>query len=384
LLGLFFVGIGMLFDPAAALRVWHWAVAGAVALLAIKIALVVAIARLARVDAVTCWRTGLTLAVGGEFGFALLAIALGAQVIDANVGQIALTSVLLSMIVAPFLIRHNHAIALRVAPKPAAADQDLPLRLPTDAALLHDHVIICGYGRIGQSVGRLLEEEKIPYVALDLDATRVKEAHLAGERVFYADSSERDILEAVGIATARLVVVSHDDVAAALDVLRHVRTLRPDLPVMVRTRDESHVQMLREAGATEVVPETLEAGLMIATHALLLLDVPLGRVVRRFQAQRQSRYALLREFFRGEDALADSAWERDAHRMKPIVVPADGGVVGRLLGEVRLSGVVVTALVRRGKRLPAPEPDTRLEVGDVVVLVGAPQDVDAAERVLRG
>jgi CPA2 family monovalent cation:H+ antiporter-2 len=188
----------------------------------------------------------------------------------------------------------------------------------------------------------------------------------------------------VGIATARLVVVSHDDVAAALDVLRHVRTLRPDLPVMVRTRDESHVQMLREAGATEVVPETLEAGLMIATHALLLLDVPLGRVVRRFQAQRQSRYALLREFFRGEDTLADSAWERDAHRMKPIVVPADGGVVGRLLGEVRLSGVVVTALVRRGKRLPAPEPDTRLEVGDVVVLVGAPPDVDAAERVLRG
>ena len=128
------------------------------------------------------------------------------------------------------------------------ATDDVPLRLPTDAALLHDHVIICGYGRIGQSVGRLLEDERIAYVALDLDAARVKEAHLAGERVFYADSSERDILEAVGVVSARLVVVSHNDVAAALATLRHVRALRPNLPVMVRTRDETHVDSCARAG----------------------------------------------------------------------------------------------------------------------------------------
>jgi CPA2 family monovalent cation:H+ antiporter-2 len=384
LLGLFFIGIGMLFDPGAVLAVWHWVLAGTLALLGIKTLLVAAIVRAAGIDAVTAWRTALGLAVGGEFGFALLAIALGAQVIGPEVGQIALASVLLSMIAAPFLIRYSHPLALRLAPASARTGDDAPLGLPTDAALLSGHVIVCGYGRIGQNVGRLLEEEEIPYVALDLDAARVRQAHLAGERVFYADSSERDILEAVGIASARLVVVSHDDVAAALAVLRHVRALRPDLPVMVRTRDETHVEALRAAGATEVVPETLEAGLMIATHALLLLDVPLGRVVRRFQDQRASRYRLLREFFRGGGAFADGEFGEVADRMKPVVVPAAGTAAGRTLGELRLNGVAVTALVRRGRRTLAPPPQARLEAGDAVVLFGPAQEVAAAERILLG
>jgi CPA2 family monovalent cation:H+ antiporter-2 len=384
LLGLFFVGIGMLFDPVAVFAVWHWVVAGTLALLGIKALLVAAIVRAAGIDAVSAWRTAFSLAVGGEFGFALLAIALGAQVIEAQVGQIALASVLLSMIAGTFLIRYSHAIALRLAPESARGGDDVPLGMPSDAALLSGHVIICGYGRIGQNVGRFLEEERIPYVALDLDPARVKQAHLAGERVFYADSSERDILEAVGIASARLVVVSHDDVAAALAVLRHVRALRPELPVMVRTRDETHVEALRAAGATEVVPETLEAGLMIATHALLLLEVPLAHVVRRFQRQRSSRYRLLREFFRGGEGLVDNEFDEDEDRMKPVLVPTLGAVVGRTLGELRLDGVVVTALVRRGKRSLAPSPQARLEAGDAVVLFGPAPEVAAAERILQG
>jgi CPA2 family monovalent cation:H+ antiporter-2 len=150
-------------------------------------------------------------------------------------------------------------------------------------------------------VAHFLEEEKIPYVALDLDSSRVKAAHIAGEPVYYADSSERDILEAVGLDTAKLIVISYDDVVSAKKVLHHVRALRPDIPVMVRTRDETHVEELRQAGATEVVPEVLEAGLMIASHALLLLNVPFTRVVRRMQHQRAGRYRLLREFYRGEE-----------------------------------------------------------------------------------
>lgn len=384
LLGLFFVGIGMLVEPVALLRIWYWAIAGAIALLAIKAILVAALVRLALGDILTAWRTALTLAVGGEFGFALLAIALAAQVIDAHAGQIALASVLVSMALAPFLIRHNHSIALRLAPLSARKDNGPPLQLPTDAALLSQHVIICGYGRIGQNVGRFLEEEKIPYVALDLDAARVKQAHLAGERVFYADSSEREILEAVGIATARLVVISHDDVAAALKVLHHVRALRPEVPVMVRTRDETHVDLLREAGATEVVPEALEAGLMIATHALLLLDVPLARIIRRYETQRASRYRLLREFFRGDDAIREDRADKTADGMTPVVVPVEGSVVGRAISELHLPNVAITALVRRGQRMLTPPPTTRLEVGDTLVLFGPAQDVDAAERVLLG
>ncbi len=381
LLGLFFVGIGMLFDPAAALRIWPWALGGTAALLAIKALAVAAIVRVAGSDSVSAWRTGLILAVGGEFGFALVAIAVAADTIDANAAQVALTSVLLSMIAGPFLIRHNHAIARRLAPARPDLEDTVPLMPPDDAALLSEHVIICGYGRIGQSVGHVLEDEKIPYVALDLDPARVRQAKRVGERVFYADGSDRDLLDAVGLATARLVVVCHDDVPAAMKLLAHVRNARTDLPVMVRTRDESHVEALRAAGATEVVPETLEAGLMIATHALLLLDIPIGRVVQRLQGQQSARYRLLHEFFRGVDAPADAGADR-GDRLHAVVVPTIGSAAGRRLSDLGLRQVVVAAIVRRGRRLLAPPPETPLEGGDAVVLFGSPGDTAEAERIL--
>lgn len=382
LLGLFFVGIGMLFDPWEALQVWPWALAGVVVLLTVKTLVVVAIVRLSNAEPLTAWRTALNLAVGGEFGFALLAIALGESVVDGHTGQIGLTSVLLSMIAGPFLIRHGHWIARRLT-RPRPDEEDLsPLMPPTDAALLSGHVIICGYGRVGQNVGHLLEEERIPFVAMDLDAGRVKVARLAGERVFYADSSERELLEAVGIATARLVVISHGDVAGALKVLRHVRSLRPELPVMVRTRDETHVDALRAAGATDVVPESLETGLLIATHALLLLDVPIGQIVERYRSERASRYHLLREVFVGEAGLAGGAAAGTEDRLKPVVIPAEGRVAGSTIGELGLTGIVVTALVRGGRRLLAPGLEQRLDVGDVLVLFGSDHDIDVAQRIL--
>lgn len=385
LLGLFFIGIGMLFDLSAIPQIWHWAVAGAVVLLLIKTLLVAQIVRWSGIDALTAWRTGWLLAVGGEFGFALLAIALHAGVIEQHAGQIVLTSVLFSMIVAPFIIRYNHALASLCAPRPIRQKDEVAPQLSIESiGHVRDHVIICGYGRIGQSVVHFLEKEKIPYVALDLDPAKVKEAHIAGERVFYGDAGERDILEAVGVSTARLLVISHEDVASAHKVLHHIRTLRPGLPVMVRTRDESHVEELRAAGAAEVVAETLEASLMIAAQALLLLNVPISRVMRHMQEQRKGRYHLLREFFRGDSTLAEMPQEQDADRLRPVVLPPDSPAVGRALGELDLDGIVITALVRRGKRQLKPARETRLETGDVLVLFGSPDDLQRAERALLG
>jgi CPA2 family monovalent cation:H+ antiporter-2 len=385
LLGLFFIGIGMLFDPGSIPRVWHWAAAGAAVLLAIKAVLVAQLVRWAGVDVLGAWRTGLLLAVGGEFGFALIAIALDAGAIEPHVGQIALTAVLFSMIVAPFLIRYNHALAVRVAGARAARDVGEPMRARAETVgRLADHAILCGYGRIGQSVGRLLEAEKIPYVALDLDPARVREAHGAGEPVYYGDAAEPTTLEAVGVAVARLVVISHDDLAAALKALQYVRLQRPDLPVMVRTRDERHADTLRAAGATEVVPETLEAGLMIALHALLLLEVPTSRVVQRMQESRRGRYRLLRELYGGEEAPFPDAGETAADRLLPVRLSPESGAVGRTLGELALDGVAVTALVRGDRRELAPGPDTRLEPGDAVVLFGPSEALQRAERALLG
>jgi CPA2 family monovalent cation:H+ antiporter-2 len=385
LLGVFFVSIGMLFDPSSLPQIWHWALAGALALLLIKAVLVAQIVRWAGIDPLTAWRTGFLLAVGGEFGFALLAIALGANVIEQQTAQIALTAVLFSMIVAPFLIRYNHSLATRLTSNRTVQTDHETLRINAEVTEhLRDHVIVCGYGRIGQSVAHFLEEEKIPFIALDLDPFRIKEARTAGEPAYYGDSAERDMLEAVGIATARLVVISHDDAAAAHKTLHYIRTLRPELPVMVRTRDETHVEALRQAGATEVVPETLEAGMMIASHVLMLLNVPLARIVRRMQTQRTSRYRLMREFFRGGSVLSDDAEKQNADRLHAVPLPAKSHAIGKTLAELELKGIVVTALARQGNRELAPSPQTRLEEDDVIVLFGSPEDLQKAESMLLG
>ncbi len=381
LLGLFFIGVGMLIDPSALPAIWHWVLLGTFVLLLSKILLVMLIVRWSGIDPLTAWRTALILAVGGEFGFALLSIALGDNAIDAYSGQIVLYAVLLSIITAPFLIRYNHPIAAWLA----AATPDIKANTPGDIpeAIGHqeNHVIICGYGRMGQSVGNFLEEEKISFVALDLDAVRVGQAHLAGEPVFYGDATDDGMLDAVGLRSARLLVISHNDIAAARRILQHVRGVRPDLPIMVRTIDETHVEELYKAGATEVIPETLEASLMVASNALLLLGTPLTRVVRKMREQRNSRYRLLREAFTGYPGFSSTAEDRQ-DRLRSVPLPAAARSVGKPVSEVIPEGIVLTALVRQGERHLTPAADTVLAADDILVLFGAPEDIERVERTL--
>ncbi len=380
LLGIFFVSVGMLFDPFALPEIWPWALGGAVALMTVKTLLVALTARAAGIDPQTSWRTGLLLAVGGEFGFALLAIGINDGVIGGATAQAVLMAVLFSMIAAPFLIRYNHHIAARITRSASVPAEAVPVLVEaTDGAQLRDHVIVCGYGRIGQSVGHSLEQEGIPYVALDLDPVRVSEARTAGEAVIYGDSSEPGILDVVGVDHARLVVISHEDVAAAHKTLQYIRACRPDLPVMVRTRDEGPVDGLRRAGATEVVPETVETGMMIVSYALLLLKVPMSRVVQRIQRQRSERYRLFHEQFRGSGGLFEDG---DADRLRPVPVAIGSRADGLTIGELGFDSVVVTALVRNGRRTLSPTAEMRVEPGDILVLFGSPEDLERAERSL--
>ena len=382
LLGLFFVGVGMLIDPMALPGIWLWVLTGTAVLLLSKILLVAQVVRWSGVDPLTAWSTALVLAVGGEFGFAVLSISLGDGAIDSHTGQIVLYSVLLSIIVAPFLIRYNHAIATWLTPAVTGeVKPGVPGVSAEQAGKLDSHVVICGYGRMGQSVGNFLEEESIPYVALDLDSERVREAHLAGEPVFFGDASDGSVLDAVGIARARLLVISHNDIAAARRILHYVRRQRPELPVMVRTVDETHVEELRAAGATEVIPETLEASLMVASTALLLLDVPLVRVVQKMREQRNSHYRLLRESFAGHSGLFGEMVERQ-DRLRTVVLPAQSANAGQPLHSVMNDGIVVTALVREGVRRLNPEADTVMAGEDILVLFGSADDLDRAERAL--
>jgi monovalent cation:H+ antiporter-2, CPA2 family len=382
LLGLFFVTIGMLVNLYALPMVWHWAVLGGITLLAVKALLIAGLVRSMRFDGRTAVRTGIVLAVGGEFGFALLAIALDAAVIASPIAQIALYSVLFSMIAGPFLIRHNGWLAGRAFALPVKTAAGAPK--PTEELVaLRDHVIVCGYGRVGQNVARAFDEEGVRYVALDLDATHVREAHAAGLPVYYADSSDHGVLDAVGLGNARLVVVAHDDVTASRRLLSYVRRVRPALPVMVRTRDEAHVDELLKLGATEVVPETIEASIMIASQALVLVGVPGKRVVRRMRELQTNRYQLMREVFPTEGQMSATSEDMTVReRLHTVVLPDDAYAVGRPIGELALECRQVHALLRGEERHVSPGPETVLAAGDAVVLLGSAQGLQRCEKHL--
>jgi len=383
LLGLFFIGIGMLFDPFGVRHHWLVAIAGALVLLGSKVVLVGLLVRMAGWDARTALRTALVLAVGGEFGLALLALALDAGVIATDVGQAGLLAVLLAMIGGATLIRFNHGLAAYLRPAggddaEAGGDDARAADLADD---LRDHVLVCGYGRIGQSVARFLELERIPFVALDLDARRVREARAAGEPVVFGDAADTALLEALGLDRARLVVISHDDLSAALRELEYLQRHRPDVPVMVRTRDEAHVEQLRRAGAREVVPDTREAGLMIAVQVLLSLDVPLAHVMRRLQEQRRGDFPSLRAFFPAEEILGETT-PRDQCLLRAVTLPAQAAPIGRTLGELADDGINVAALVRGGVRYARPALGTHVRAGDVLVLIGTDAELDHMMKVL--
>ncbi|MCE8020144.1 sodium:proton exchanger [Halomonas sp. MCCC 1A11036] len=386
LLGLFFVSIGMLVEPALLPDIWLEALLGAVGLLGIKVVLVTLIVRFSGVDPQTAFRTGLVLAVGGEFGFALLAIGLDGNVIASRPAQVVLNAVLFSMILAPLLIRFNQPLALwafgrsRGGAKPAG---DVPT--PSEPTESQGHVVICGFGRTGQTVSRFLESEGFDYLALDMDPAIVREARLAGQQVFYGDSSDLTVLENVGVERAALLVISHDDRPAALATLRNAKRLNPELAAVVRTRDQQHVEELRKAGATEVIPETLEASMLLTSHALQSLGVPLYRVALRLQEQRSSHYRMLRELFRGTlDSIKPEASEQE--RLHSVLMSEGSPAIGQSLSELdtERDDVSVTALVRDDKRARYPGAATEVQTNDVLVLLGSQDNLERVERRLTG
>ncbi|MGE3480004.1 MAG: monovalent cation:proton antiporter-2 (CPA2) family protein [Gammaproteobacteria bacterium] len=389
LLGLFFITIGMLLELSALPGILHWTVLLLIAIVAFKLVLIVALARLMGAEPGVAVRTGIVLAQGGEFGLVLLSLALGERLLDHHDAQVILAALIFSMALSPLMINYNGLIVKRLfAGTYLKQREQLLHEVAQDAGELRDHVIICGYGRIGQNIARLLAKEGFGHIALDLDPVRVRDARTAGERVFYGDSTHQEMLVAAGMARARALVVSFDDVTAALKILPQARLLRPDIPILVRTRDDTDLERLQRAGATEVVPETLEASLMLSSHLLLLLKVPVSRILREVKEIRDSRYQLLREYFRGRGD-TDSGQEADsgAKRLQIVKLEAGAHAVERALAEIRLEqfGVEVTALLRNGIRSEAPAPETRLRADDTLVLFGTVGAIEAAEnRLLRG
>ena len=249
------------------------------------------------------------------------------------------------------------------------------------------HVVVCGYGRSGQNLARLLEQERVPFIALDIDPQRIREAVAAGESVVFGDAARREVLVAAGLMRAKALAVTYADTASAVKILNHVQQLRPGLPVVVRTLDDADIDQLKNAGAAEVVAEIMEGSLMLASTTLMLLGTPLNRVLRRIRETREHRYSLFRGFFRGISDEEDTVEHEDQPRLHSVTITPGAAAIGKTLAALDLAAldVEVTAVRRRNVRTITPAAETRVEEGDVMVLLGAAEDLAAAEiRLLQG
>ena len=382
LMGLFFVTIGVKLDLHILVGLWWQVLAVLVGLLVVKSAIVGLLSWRLGSTPGNAIRSALWLCAGGEFGFVLLGeIAHMPKAVE----QAALTVLVLSMLVAPFIVHFSEKLVMRFV-----ANEWLmrSMQLTTIAAQsmgTEKHAILCGFGRSGQYLARFLGQEGINYIALDLDPDRVREAAAGGETVVFGDAGRKDTLIAAGLMRASVVIVTFSDTPLSEKILFHIQAMRPEIPVIVRTADERDIERLSRAGAAEVVPEALEASLMLSSHALVLLGVPLNRVLKRIRQTRSQRYSLLRGFYRGlSDHDHDEMDEHQQPRLHSVHLGPGAGAVGRTLDDLDLErfDCEVSAIRRRGIRAVEPAPETRLEEGDVVVLLGDPEAIAAAEEQL--
>ena len=382
-LGLFFISVGMLLDGQALISNIGAILLVLAAFILFKAAIVTLVVRLNYESGVAV-RTGLILAQAGEFSFVILALGVEQELVTGAALQVILAASLLSMVIAPFLIQYNGRIARKLVQSYSRNSGQAVQDIDDVGKHLHNHVIICGYGRSGQYLARFLREEDIPYIALDIDPSRVLEAATAGESVMFGDAARRVVLEAAGGERAKALVISYADNRAAMKILHIVQESYPQLPVIVRTVDDTNMEALREAGAAEVVPEILEGSLMLASHALMLLGVPLHRVVKRIRMFREERYKLFKGYFHGISDAENEDLAKQQVRLHSVIISPGTYAIGRRLADMQLEsfGVEVKSIRRPNSNGLELSEDSLLADGDVIVLLGQPAGLTNAQHAL--
>ena len=378
LLGLFFITIGMLLDWRPVVQRWPLVLLLSTVPVGFKLLTVTGLARLFGATPGVSLRTGLYLAQAGEFGFVLLALAQQRSLVPPALINPILASMVLSMLATPFIVQWSNRIVMKLVASEWLLQSLQMTNIARRSINANKHVVICGYGRCGQNLARMLARENIPSIALDLDPDRVRQATAAGDSVVYGDAARLQALIAAGLGRASALVITYLDNPGALKVLANARSHSPQVPVIVRTQDDFELEKLQAAGATEVVPETLEGSLMLASHALALVGVPMRRVLRRIQEQREARYSLLRGYFHG----ADDSHEAEQERLSTITLPADAGTLGRSLSAITLPDVRVVSVRRGDGHIVDPSADPALRDGDTLVLSGRPEPLALAEELL--
>ncbi len=382
LLGLFFISIGMMLDWRPVLEQWPLVLLLVTLPVLFKAVLVALLARGLGATAGVSLRTGLYLAQAGEFGFVLLTLAQTNALLPAALLNPILASMVLSMLATPFIILYSNRLVMKLVSSEWLQQSLQMTSIARKSINVNKHVIICGFGRCGQNLARMLDLEGIPYVALDLDPDRVRQAAAAGDSVVFGDAARLQALMAAGLARASAVVVTYLEIPGAMKVLAHVRVHAPQVPVIVRTQDDHDLELLQQAGATEVVPEAIEGSLMLASHALALVGVPMRRVLRIVQGQRDARYNLLRGYFHGVDD--NSADELHQERLSSLTLPLGAKSIGKPVSHLaqQVLDVGIVSLRRRGGKVMSVAQDPLIEEGDTLVLSGNTESLVLAEQTL--
>ena len=383
LLGLFFISIGMMLNLDVLIEYYPTIFLIFFLYTIFKATVITFLARLFKYELGVGIRAGVILGQAGEFSFVILALGQEQGLISGNILQIILSVCLLSMLFASLIIPFNGRIARYISKEYLKNSEKLVNKIEASSEDFNEHVIICGYGRGGQYLGRFLKEENISFIAIDMDLNRVNDAANAGEKVMYGDASRRVVLRAAGIERAKALVIAYSDDRSSLKVLNVIRDAYPDLPVIVRTRDESSIQQLQDAGATDVVPEVLESSLMLASHALILLDVPLARVIKKIRAFRNERYKIFRGYFMGSSEASDDMQGQDQLQLHTIEVKNNFYLKNKLINEIPFDRFNIEIQhLRRPNMLEDIEvrTDIKLKDGDVIVILGLPRDLIEFEK----
>ena len=383
LMGLFFITVGMKLELSVFFGQFHWVVLGLVILVVIKTGVVSASAWLLKRDSQDGWAAGIKLAQMGEFSFVIAALASQNKVITPEQSSLLISVGLLSMAVTPWLIHRSGAIAKRLAPNKALAEIEAQEKQQTPTTQ-HNHVVILGFGRVGQSVARMLKLEGIKYIAVDMDPIRVQEARLAGEQIMFGDASQRDLLKSAGVLQSQLALITFDQHDKALKVVNALNDLKSSLPVVVRTRKDYQSDDFYKAGASQVVPEIQEGSLMLVSQVLHSAGVPMSRILKRVRNERKKGYKHMHGFYPGETTEITYDKKDKLEFMHAVVIGEEAHAVNKTLEELDIERrrVTINGLRRENVEIESPDLSTVLRANDVLVISGKPRRVERIENFL--